>query len=352
MNTNLPNIAARLPSGDCVPNSPPTVILPTPLVRRAQPKPTKVFDSYWKFAAERQEIFFARLEGKAQPWTSDHVLREYKFTNAYRASDRVSQYLIKNVIYSGSFTDEDLLFRVVLFKLFNKIETWEEIERRCGPIAWSNYSFLGYDEALASAMSRGERIYSAAYIMAATKEVGAKKHQMHLRLLEKMISDQVAAKLRASTSMQQAFSLLRSCPMIGDFLAYQYLVDLNYSPLLSFSEMDFVMPGPGAVDGIAKCFSDLSGWTTADIIRAATETQAEQFERRGIDFRSLWGRPLQLIDCQNLFCEIDKYSRVMHPEFSGHSGRTKIKQRFSPNVSPVRPWYPPKWGINDRIHTP
>ena len=54
-------------------------------------RPRKVFDTYWGFAAERQEIFFRRMAGAAPPWTADPILREFKFTNAYRASDRVSQ---------------------------------------------------------------------------------------------------------------------------------------------------------------------------------------------------------------------------------------------------------------------
>ena len=61
--------------------------------------PTPVFESYWHLAAERQRIFFRRLSGAAAPWTSDPVLRAHRFTNAYRASDRVSQYLINRVIY-------------------------------------------------------------------------------------------------------------------------------------------------------------------------------------------------------------------------------------------------------------
>ena len=70
------------------------------------------------------------------------------------------------------------------------------------------------------------------------------------------------------------------------------------------------------------------------------------FERLGLKFRSLWGRMLQLIDCQNLFCEVDKYSRVRHPEVAGVSGRTRIKQKFSENSDPIEYWYPPKWGLN------
>jgi hypothetical protein len=71
-----------------------------------------------------------------------------------------------------------------------------------------------------------------------------------------------------------------------------------------------------------------------------------EFERLGLRFKDLWGRRLQLIDCQNLFCEVDKYARVAHPEFSGESGRTRIKQRFVAVQRPTPQWYPPKWKVN------
>ncbi|HYO61463.1 MAG TPA: nucleotide kinase domain-containing protein, partial [Actinomycetota bacterium] len=63
----------------------------------------------------------------------------------------------------------------------------------------------------------------------------------------------------------------------------------------------------------------------------------------------LWGRPLQLIDCQNLFCEIGKYARRAFPEISGVSQRKRIKQVYRPTGEPVTAWYPPKWGVNDRV---
>lgn len=61
--------------------------------------PTAVFDSYWRFAAERQAIFYRRLQGCPRPLTADPVLRAHRFTNAYRVLDRVSQYLIREVQY-------------------------------------------------------------------------------------------------------------------------------------------------------------------------------------------------------------------------------------------------------------
>ena len=63
--------------------------------------PTRVFDTYWRFAAARQQIYEARLAGKAPPWTDDPILAAHRFTNCYRAADRVSQFLITQVSYRG-----------------------------------------------------------------------------------------------------------------------------------------------------------------------------------------------------------------------------------------------------------
>lgn len=317
-------------------------------------KVTPVFDSYWRFAVERQSVFYQRLNGEPGPWSADSIISEHKFTNAYRASDRVSQYLIKHVIYREdlSSTPKEVLFRIILFKLFNKIETWKLLEYELGEISFKNYSFEAYDRVLSRAMGAGGRIYSAAYIMPPGGSVFgySVKHQNHLRLLERMMSDNLADKLSRSNNMQSAFELLRSYPTIGDFLAYQFVTDINYSGITNFSEMDFVVPGPGARDGLRKCFSDSAGLNEVELIRLMADNQEREFERLGLSFRNLWGRRLQLIDCQNLFCEVDKYARVAHPDVAGISGRTRIKQKFSPTGPLEAPWYPPKWGINEIVN--
>ena len=129
---------------------------------------TPVFYSYWKFTAERQNIFFRRLAGaNALPLTDDEILQSYKFTNSYRTSDRVSQFLVRNVIYGENQSDraEEVFFRILLFKLFNKIETWRLLERELGRISLSAYNYGAFDEVLSAAMKTGTAIYSAAYIM-------------------------------------------------------------------------------------------------------------------------------------------------------------------------------------------
>ena len=73
------------------------------------------------------------------------------------------------------------------------------------------------------------------------------------------------------------------------------------------------------------------------------DIQDQQFARLGLRFRSLWGRPLQLIDCQNLFCEVSKYARCAHPDVGGLAGRTRIKQKYRMDPRALRYWFPPKW---------
>ncbi len=320
-----------------------------PSVSRLSPaKPTIVYDTYWRFAVERQEVFFRRLGGSSPPWTNDSILARFKFTNAYRASDRVSQYLIRNVIYEGSQSSEEVFFRTLLFKIFNRIETWELLKAAFGKVEYSSYSFDDYDKVLSQALVAGRAIYSAAYIMPSAGRVFGytQKHRNHLKLIEGMMADDVPQRIAGARTMRDAFGLLRSYPSIGNFLAYQFVTDLNYSEITNFSEMEFVVPGPGALDGIHKCFSDLGGLTEADLIRVVTELQEDEFQRLDQKFRDLWGRRLQLIDCQNLFCEVSKYARVRHPDFKGVGKRSRIKQVYRPTAEPVEYWYPPKWGIN------
>ncbi len=315
-------------------------------------KPTPAYDTYWRFAAERQRVFFARIEGRRPPWSDDEIINGFKFTNAYRASDRVSQYLIRRVIYRDDLpaTTEEIFFRIILFKFFNKIETWELLEKAVGALTWEGFDFQKLDGILSNAMAAGRRIYSAAYIMPSAGAMGHdRKHSNQLALLERMMRDGLPEKISGAKDMQHGFELLLAYPSMGDFLAYQYITDINYSELTRFSEMEFVVAGPGAQDGISKCFTHTAGLNAPEIIRYMTERQEKEFARLGLHFQTLWGRPLQLIDCQNVFCELSKYARLRHPEIVGISGRTRIKQKFRPSAEPIDYWYPPKWGINETI---
>jgi len=309
-----------------------------------------VFDTYWRFAAERHATYLRRLDSDRGPWTDDPIIGHHRFTNAFRAADRVSQFLISQVIFSDHRPGwKDQVFRTLLFKFFNKIETWQELDRDVGPLRFDTYDFATYAAVLDRRRDRGDRNYSAAYVIPPPRLGEDSKHRNHLRLLELMMMSDLPGRLEECATMANAFELLVSFPSVGKFLGFQFLIDLNYAPELGFSEMDFVVAGPGACDGIRKCFGAASDGIERDVIEWMAGAQFAEFERLGLGVPTLWGRPLQLIDIQNLFCEVDKYSRVAHPEVSGVSGRSRIKQVYSPNPDRLAPWFPPQWGVNDRI---
>ena len=302
-------------------------------------QPTAVFDTFWRFACERQRIFFKRLAGAPWPWTEDPVLSTYRFTNPYRVSDRTSQYLIRRVIYRDDLplTEREVFFRIMLFKMFNTIDTWELLEKSFGPITFEDFSRERFDQILSDAIASGKKIYSGAYIMPPgnTSFGHQKKHRNHLALIELMMSKDLPERLTDAKNMQEGFELLLACPMIGEFLAYQLIVDINYSEIINFTETEFVVPGPGARDGIQKCFYDRGGLNEPEIIKFMADREDQEFDRLGLQFQSLWGRRLQLVDYQNLFCEVDKYARVRHPDVRGSTRRTRIKRKYSPTEAPL-----------------
>lgn len=315
--------------------------------------PTAVYDSYWRFASERLAIYYRRLRDPIGPWTGDEILQTYRFTNTFRAADRVSQYLIREVQYRDdrSQAPAEVFFRTLLFKIFNRIDTWEAIEKNVGQVSWQSTDLDAISALLGRLIERGERIYSAAYIMPSPSFGRQRKHENHIALLACMMADNLPAILTRVKTMQSAYEAIRSYPGLGPFLAFQYTIDLNYSTLLDFSEDEFVVAGPGALDGIAKCFKNSRAFKAEHVIYEMVERQKNEFQRLGLEFSGLFGRELKPIDCQNIFCEISKYARAAHPEALGLSGRTRIKQRYrvAHIASKATPAFPPKWGLGDRI---
>jgi len=310
---------------------------------------TIAYETYWRFAAERLAIFYRRRRDPVGPWTTDPILRAYRFTNVFRAADRVSQYLIREIQYRGDRSQEprEVFFRTILFKIFNKIETWEALEYAHGPLSWRTVDLDAVDRTLSRLRAGGQRIYSAAYIMPAPPFGRAGKHSNHLALIARMMADRLPDQLQQAPDLSAVYERILDYPGLGRFLSFQYAIDLNYSILLDFEEADFVVAGPGALDGISKCFSATSKRLPEQVIRWVTDRQEIEFTQRGLDFNGLFGRPLQPIDCQNLFCEVSKYTRISHPEIRGIANRQRIKQVYRRNDRdlPVLS-FPPRWKLD------
>ena len=170
------------------------------------------------------------------------------------------------------------------------------------------------------------------------------KHQIWLQMIEdRFIRNKGIRKVLNAKSMAEVYTQLREYPLIGDFLAYQYTIDFNYSPYLNFDEDSFVKAGVGAIRGIKKCFSSY-GNTHEDAIRYTLDHFIALQERYDFSaFCPLPGRSPKLIDLQNCFCETDKYLRAKIPELK--VGNVRIKQLYKPSDNTIDYYFPVKWGV-------
>jgi hypothetical protein len=308
------------------------------------------FRFYFYFMSERMSIFWKRYDSNAAinlAYTSDTILQKNKFTNVYRCTDRVSQYLIKNVIYNGDYTEEDLLVRILLFKIFNRIDTWEFIQKNYGEVRYGNFNYEKISELLTDRIKLTP-IFNSAYLMTGShsnyNKMFNSKHERWLAMLAReILHPNKMGKILRCKSLSGLYQELYSCSFIGPFLAYQYATDLNYSECFNFDENSFVKAGIGAIRGIKKCFSDINGYSFDDVIRYVLDNMYIYRERYPYKFDNLFGREPTLIDLQNCFCETDKYLREKMPELS--VGNRRIKQRFKENHENIEYFFPPKWAL-------
>jgi hypothetical protein len=207
---------------------------------RRLPKPRKrIYDLYWYYASERQAMFERRVSGIPSPWTDDPILQEYKFCNVFRATDRVSQYMIKDVCYhSEDRTPEDRLFQIVAFRTFSKIETWQGVQSLLGrQPTLDDLADGSFTKALNETKQANGGLYTGAFILCATDAYGQSlKHLNHVELFRHMfLVDSLGKKLLDAQSLRQVYDLLHGYPLMGDFMSYQTSIDLNYSNLINFS---------------------------------------------------------------------------------------------------------------------
>lgn len=322
------------------------------IAMRTAPKPRPdVYDLYWQFAFKRHRVFEDRVAGKPSPWSDDPIIRTFKFCNVYRAADRVSQYLIRDVAYRDDDSKpDDRIFQILAFRTFSKIETWEQIQTILGRSPRIDDLADGsFEAALTKIKAERGGLYTGAFILCATDAFGRQqKHLNHVELFRYMfVSHSLGQRVLETKSLRELYELLHEFPLMGDFMSYQIAIDLNYSALVNFSENDFTQPGPGALRGLKKVFLDLNGHTPAEAIMWMVDHQQAEFERLDLPFTGLWGRAIQAIDAQNLFCETDKYCREAVPHLT--SARSRIKSRYTRTPEPMELMFPPKWGLNDRL---
>jgi hypothetical protein len=329
--------------------------------------PNENFQYYLYFIVERMSIFWARHYDFTPPYTNDPIFKNFKFTNVYRSLDRASQFLISNVIYDekGLANDrdtEDIFWRIIFYKHFNKPETWRALELEFGEI--------GIDtpkkdiESFLTNLSKLEPIYSNAYMLTASfmrnqelmaknkLYVGQPKHSSYLQLFQNAFFEDGMKgmyKILKSQSLEELQKNLESGVVaVGKFLSMQFAIDLNYSQLFNFDENDHIVAGPGAERGIQRTFNIEGTPDYVEIIKWVTKELPNLLHDYGFgeQFISLPNRMPTLIDMQSNFCETDKYLRGSGIQTEGvEIDGKRIKNIFTPSRQKINYSFPPKWGV-------
>ena len=194
-------------------------------------KLSPVIDTLFLWMTERHAVHQRRLAGQPWPWTDDPILQQHSFTNVFRIYDRVTQYIICNVIGKGDQDLHETCFRVILFRCFNRISTWELLLAHFGELTWRDFNLAAYEAVLYEEYRQNNTLYGASYILPApelggTTLDGSKckaNYANHLRLLKVMMETDLPGQLAQLSELSDAWERISLYPSMGAFLSFQYV---------------------------------------------------------------------------------------------------------------------------------
>jgi len=214
---------------------------------------------------ERNYIWKKRFVDKQErPWTDNKIFQDYKFTNVYRELDRSSQWLINNIIRDESLDLKNLVWKILVYRIFNNPETFKLSVWPNGIPAYDDYNEDEFYEFIKFVRSKGQNPYTSAYIYPSmkghTKDEGYCKFvvpEIHKKLPEFM------QLVETANTPEQIFEYLKNIPLIGKFTAHEFYQDLCYIPIytdktfMKFGQNDFTNVGPGSGTGIRLIYPSL-----------------------------------------------------------------------------------------------
>lgn len=269
------------------------------------------------FVWEREAIRSARENEFPPPWTNDPVLAKYKFTNIRRKDDRVTKWIINNIIIPYE-NDEYLWFTLLIARLINWPPTLKALlEANVIPCTPNAFNAEKFSKTVESCKQKQAKVYSGAYMVYPTKmDPGGNKSQAIAKHIIGSVvqhSSYINGVLWGEEAVIETFvDVLSECFGISTFMAGQVAADLTYSKkhlgtasdLLSYAPI-----GPGSTRGLNYLLgrSPYSSWVQEEFNAALIEIDRKIYEELDIT-------DMTLHDVQNVMCEFSKYCRVVLKE--------------------------------------
>lgn len=265
---------------------------------------------YW--VRERERIRAAKDGGQSHPWTDDAILTTYRFCNVRREDDRGTVWIRKHIRerFAGH---EHLWFMLCIARQINWPETLDAL---IGFGAWPsqvNFQPGEITQVLNARKLAGEKIYTGAYMISAPSTKGADKQSFIAETVCGALwsrRDIFAKHFAGTPTLQRTHELITRSNGWGQFMAYQAVVDMRFTSLLSGAEdlATWAAAGPGTLRGLNRLHGRAID-ATIDQHRALKEMRAiynvvQQETGVAMDFS----------DVPNILCETDKYLRVKNGE--------------------------------------
>lgn len=231
-----------------------------------------------EFIVEREQVRLRRKAGMAAPWTTNKIIRNYRFCNVRREDDTNSLWLINNIAKNDSLELRDKIVNMICARMYNNLNTMNlvfphDYMSSIPSDLDSIDKLLSGTTYLCNAYMPVNAQYAAGYFAEKTgidngKTPSGKSAYYRpsnlLRLgydfIENGTISHIIELARKSNQYDGTpytiYEYLRQLPTMGEFMAYQHFVDLTYIPELGLNEDDFTIAGPGCMMGLQCLFAE------------------------------------------------------------------------------------------------
>jgi alpha-glutamyl/putrescinyl thymine pyrophosphorylase clade 1 len=268
-----------------------------------------------KWISAREALRVARVAGwPRELWTTDSVLKMYRFCNVRREDDRVTQW-VDAYIRRPYANHPELFFMLCAARIINWPPTLKTI---MDTGAWP--SDAGWDsEAFGAVLRRleasGVKVWTGAYLMGKAEADVPKSTTVVNQLTAARAAVPPGAPFNSLRATHDALAAARGW---GPFLAYQVVVDARFTPLLgSAPDLDWAAAGPGTRKGLNLMHGRPEDFSLSQKQALREMRYLEPTLRSvGVDF--------DFSDIPNIMCETFKYAKALR------GGR--LRARYSPSA--------------------
>lgn len=308
---------------------------------------------FFRVLYERQRVFVKRhvLKEKA-PWTEDPILRDYKFTNVYRELDRNSQWEINNIIRNPNLSKIDLVWQIMLFRIFNRPEFFEYAHRIYACYGtkkpeisilprYEEYDQLSFHNAINVFRATGENPFTNAYLINSRACSDTGRDQCYGEHIIPTVHANIPALFKLMMTAKDPAHIkdfLIQLPGVANFVAHEFYISFCYVEkytdrrLFKWNENSWTNVGPGASLGIRLIFpsakstkeQELCIYRLRDIADSYIHKHFPDFEffnwnrdgvnpatgEKGMRYMSKGRSNLSLHQIEMFLCEYQKYWKM------------------------------------------